>query len=47
MQRAAILPFAASLAPLYFSTLSHKEHDLGKNVIKRKMSIFIFFTTFI
>jgi hypothetical protein len=30
MQRAAILSFAASLAPLHFLTLSHKLHDFLK-----------------
>jgi hypothetical protein len=33
MQRAAILPFAASLAPPYFSTLSHKRHDFREKLV--------------
>ena len=37
MQRDAILPSAASLVPLYFSTLSHKRHDFLKDGIERKM----------
>ena len=33
MQRAAILPFAASLAPPYFSTLSHKRHYFREKLL--------------
>ena len=46
MQRATILPCVASLFPPYFSTLSHKRHDFREKVIKNKMCILIFSTTF-
>jgi hypothetical protein len=42
MQRAAILSSAFSLAPPYFSTLSHKRHDFPKKGTEHKMFIFIF-----
>jgi hypothetical protein len=45
MQSAAILPFAASLPPSYFSTLSHKSHDFLNEAIEHKMFILIFLTT--
>ena len=35
------------MAPLHFSTLSHKRHDFRKKVTEYKMYIFIFITTFI
>ena len=47
MQCAAILVFAVSLAPPYFSTLSHKRNDFRKKVNGREMCILIFSTTFI
>ena len=47
MQRACIMSCAASLAPPYFSTLSHKQHDFRKKVAEHKMRVLIFFTTFI
>ena len=42
MQRAAILSYAASLAPPYFSTLSYKRHDLRKQCTELK-SVFWFY----
>jgi hypothetical protein len=39
----AILP-VSSLAPPYFSTLSHKRHDFRKQVAETKMCILIFST---
>ena len=42
MQRAAILPPAASLTPSNFSILSHKRHDFRENVIEHEMFILIF-----
>ena len=45
MQRAAILSPAASLAPQYFSTFSHKRHDFGKEVTEHKMRVLIFSAT--
>jgi hypothetical protein len=43
--RAAILS-AASLAPLYFSTLSHKRHDFQKKATEHEMCDLIFSETF-
>ena len=37
----------ASLAPLHFSTLSHKRHDFRENVTEHKMYAFTFSTTFV
>jgi hypothetical protein len=34
--------YVASPALIYFSTLSHKRHDLPKNVIEHKMCVLIF-----
>ena len=48
MQReCAILSSEASLAPPYFSTLSHKRCDFRKNITEYKMCVLIFSTTFI
>ena len=47
---ACILHFVlafASLAPPYFSTLSHKRHDCRKKVTKHKMCVLISSTTFV
>jgi hypothetical protein len=41
-----VLSSAASLAPPYFSALSHKRYDFLKNVIGHKMCVWIFSTTF-
>ena len=38
---------SASLAPSYFTTLSHKSHDFHKKDTEFEMSIVIFSTTFI
>jgi hypothetical protein len=52
MQRAAILPFVASLAPPYFSTPSYKRQEFRggggeEEVTKNKMCVFILSTAFI
>jgi hypothetical protein len=47
MRRTTILSSAASLAPPYFSTLSHKRHDIWKKVTERKTRVLIFSITFI
>ena len=44
--RRIISSSVASLATLYFSTLSHKRHDLQEQNIHHKMRILIFSTTF-
>ena len=41
MQRATILPSAASVALPYFSTFSHKGQDILKKVTEQKMCILI------
>jgi hypothetical protein len=46
-QRECAMLSAASLAPQYFSTLSHKRNNFLKNVTEHKMCILIFSTTFI
>jgi len=46
-KRLIVLSCVASLAVQHVSTLSHKRHDFRKNVIERKICIFIFSTTFV
>ena len=41
------LSFVTSLAPSYFSTLSHKRHDFRKSVTEHKMCVLIFSEIFI
>jgi hypothetical protein len=41
------LAFVASLAPPYFSTLSHKLHDFRETVIEHSMCVLTFYTTYI
>jgi hypothetical protein len=45
--RHIVTSFVAPRSPLYFSTLSHKRCDFRKKVIKHKMCVFIFYTTFV
>ena len=45
MQRAAILPSAASLAPPYFSTLSPRRRDFREKVTEHEMCVLVFCTT--
>jgi hypothetical protein len=45
--RRIILSSVACLALPYFSTLSHKCHDFRKYVIKNKVRVLIFTTTFV
>jgi hypothetical protein len=42
-----ILSPLACPAVLYFSTLSHKWHDIQKKVIEHEMFVLIFSTTFV
>ena len=44
--RNVLLLFVASLAPQRFSTVCHKRHDFGKEVIEHKMCVLNFCTTF-
>jgi hypothetical protein len=45
--RHIVTSFVAPLAPLYFSTVSHKRRDFWKKVTEHKMCVLIFSTTFI
>jgi hypothetical protein len=45
--RRIVLSCVASLALLYFSTLSHKWHDFRKKVTDHKTCVLIFSTTFV
>jgi hypothetical protein len=45
--RHIVLSSVASLAPPYFSTLSHKRQDLRKKVIEHKIRVLIFTTNFV
>ena len=45
--RAGSILSASSLAPPYFSTLSHKQQDYRKKVSEDKMCVLIFSTTFV
>ena len=42
-----IMSSVASLAPPYFSSLSHKRHDFSENVIEQKMCVLTFSTTLV
>ena len=45
--RRSVFSSVASLAPVYFSTLSHKRHDFRERVIGLKTHVLIFSATFI
>jgi hypothetical protein len=44
--RHIVTSFVAPLSPPFFSTLSHKRPDFRKPVIKHKMGVLIFSTTY-
>jgi len=44
--RCIILPSVACPPLLYFSTLSHKQHDFRQKEIEHKKCVVIFFTNF-
>ena len=45
--RHIVISFMASMAPPYFTTLSHKRHDFREKVTEHKMCILILSATFI
>jgi hypothetical protein len=48
MQNAwTLLPFTVSLAPSYFSTLTHKRHDFRKKKLLNIKCVLIFSTAFV